>query len=482
MRELIKNVGEDYLALAITGVIVLIASLIYLWWNEKNQGKLSIPGLSSVDDSLGNLGQCTPNGGLHQFLLDNHKKLGPMFSFFWGKELAVSIASPVIWKDVQTLFDRPVNQFIGFKPLIGEYSIQYMNTPIGQQHRKLLDRYYAFTSIGTYYETFNEIARELVGKWKTLPKEEMIPLHQHMMVVALKSIVRTSFGKDYFKTNKEILELEQNYSLCWDEMEIRMIGDIPAPESKRQKDFDKALNFLKEKAIQVVNHRRALMETENKNFIDIMLDSDDLYQTDQQIFDMFMTYLVGGFHTTGNLLTWIIYYLSQNEDIIKKMLKEIEEVLGDREFEMKDMDKLVYIKQVIDEGLRCSILAPWAARYSEYDMVIGGHVIPKHTPIILALGCLLQNEKVWPEPKKFDPDRFGPDAPKRHPLAYQPFGFAGKRKCPGYRFAYYEAMIFIVAIVRNFKLSLVPDQKVVMKHLLVTSPKEEIYITVEPRA
>ena len=57
--------------------------------------------------SLGNLGQLTPNGGLHEFLQENHKKHGPMFSFFWGKELAVSVASPVIWKDIQTLFDRP---------------------------------------------------------------------------------------------------------------------------------------------------------------------------------------------------------------------------------------------------------------------------------------------------------------------------------------------------------------------------------------
>ena len=83
---------------------------------------------------------------------------------------------------------------------------------------------------------------------------------------------------------------------------------------------------------------------------------------------------------------------------------------------------------------------------------------------------------------RFDPDRFGLNAPKRHPLAYQPFGFAGKRKCPGYRFAYYESIIFLVAIVRNFKCLLASEtDDVIPVHGLVTSPKEEIYINIEKR-
>ena len=56
---------------------------------------------------LGNLGEITRNGGLHTFLCENHKKHGPMYTFYWGKELVVSVASPEIWKDMQTLFDRP---------------------------------------------------------------------------------------------------------------------------------------------------------------------------------------------------------------------------------------------------------------------------------------------------------------------------------------------------------------------------------------
>ena len=36
-----------------------------------------------------------------------------------------------------------------------------------------------------------------------------------------------------------------------------------------------------------------------------------------------------------------------------------------------------YVKQVVDESMRCSVLAPFAARFSEYDLIVGGHLIPK---------------------------------------------------------------------------------------------------------
>ena len=75
--------------------------------------------------SLGNLKSLTKDGGLHQFLLDNHKKFGPIFSFYWGKELTVSLASQSLWKCVVSLFDRPGVVFLtlhyAWKPLLKHY-------------------------------------------------------------------------------------------------------------------------------------------------------------------------------------------------------------------------------------------------------------------------------------------------------------------------------------------------------------------------
>ena len=61
--------------------------------------------------SLGNITDVKKAGGFSAFLRDNHKKYGPIFSFYWQKELCVSLASPELWKDVVALFDRPGKWF-----------------------------------------------------------------------------------------------------------------------------------------------------------------------------------------------------------------------------------------------------------------------------------------------------------------------------------------------------------------------------------
>ena len=66
-------------------------------------------------------------------------------------------------------------------------------------------------------------------------------------------------------------------------------------------------------------------------------------------------------------------------------------------------------------------------------------------------------------------------------MAFQPFGFAGKRVCPGYRFAYAEAMVCLVTVLRKFKITLVEGQVVNPAHGLVTHPEEEIWIKLETR-
>ena len=66
-------------------------------------------------------------------------------------------------------------------------------------------------------------------------------------------------------------------------------------------------------------------------------------------------------------------------------------------------------------------------------------------------------------------------------FAFEPFGFAGKRKCPGYRFGMTEATVFAVEIIRHYILMLVPGQSVEPVYGLVTQPKDEIWITIKSR-
>ena len=82
---------------------------------------------------------------------------------------------------------------------------------------------------------------------------------------------------------------------------------------------------------------------------------------------------------------------------------------------------------------------------------------------------------------RFDPERFSPENSKgREKFSFEPFGFAGKRKCPGYRFAYFETTVVLVKLVKNFKFKFATDKKISKLHHLV-SRLSELWVKIEKR-
>ncbi|XP_053374057.1 cytochrome P450 20A1-like [Mercenaria mercenaria] len=175
------------------------------------------------------------------------------------------------------------------------------------------------------------------------------------------------------------------------------------------------------------------------------------------------------------LLSWGIYFLATHSDCQDKVVDEIRKVLGDDEVDHTNIGDLEYLRHVIDETLRCAVLAPMAARYQDFDSELGVYRIPINTPVIHALGVAAKDETVFPLPDKFDPDRFTHEHARERPhLTFSPFGFAGKRICPGQRFAYAETTVALVTLLRKFKVKMVEGQNIEPVHGLVTHPSEEI--------
>jgi len=469
--------------IAYWNIFILILTFLILVWilvkdkKKSNKKGGNVPGPTPTDLQEGNLVDIRNAGSLHEYLDKLHRQWGPIVSFWIGKNNVVSIASAEMFKQHQQVFDRPVALFEMQAILIGPNSIQLKNGAEGRQLHKMLSRPFAFNECKKYYAGFLEIGKQLLDKLEALPASTPVPIWENMTVVAITGLLQAAFGHR-LNDDKIALELNRNYEIAWHKIESffkKSKGD-----EFNDEEIKNALSWYRKFARDLLETRKRENELPDEPlFVDVLLSaSEDM----DYLEDNAVTFITGGFHTTSCLLTWILYFLAVDEAVQEKVHSELIQVLGNDDITPETFRELKYVQQVIDESLRASTLAPYAARFSEKDTELGGYIIPANTPVLQALGVVLNDDSNWDSPEKFDPERFSSENTQaRATLTFAPFGFAGKRICPGYRFAYVEVTIILSLILRRLKFRLVEGQEIHRVFGLVTKPSSEIWMTFEPR-
>ncbi len=122
------------------------------------------------------------------------------------------------------------------------------------------------------------------------------------------------------------------------------------------------------------------------------------------------------------------------------------------ELTVEDAPRLELTRRVVDEALRLHPSAYITSRSAAHDTEVGGYAIPKGGVLATSFHALHRHPDLWPDPDRFDPDRFLPEAVKaRDPYAYLPFG-GGPRSCIGNHFALLEATLGIATVVDRVRL------------------------------
>ncbi|KAJ8297840.1 hypothetical protein KUTeg_024371 [Tegillarca granosa] len=402
-------------------VVISLLALFMLLYQRSNKHK-PVPGLQPTSEKDGNLSDINRFGSLHEFLLNLHERFGSIASFWMGQTYVVSIASPELFKQHGHFFNRPFKM---------------------------------------YFSNIQTVANNLADKWSKLGNDNHICLSQDLSSCLFKLILRALFGKCY--DDEEIIhKLVQNFNKCWGEMEKRLMELDDSGDVKNS-----ALEEVYSVAKDIINNRKTNppKRGEEKMLIDTIFETAT---SEDQVF--------------SDKLIWCLYFLAKHQDLQDKVYEEIKTQLGNDEVDFDNIQKLRYTSQVLQETLRCAVIGPWTARVQESEGEIDGFKIPKDTPVIHALGVSFQDERYWQLPKKFNPDRFSPENSRsRPPMAFQPFGFSGKRSCVGYRFVFATATIFLVTLLKRFKIKIVNGEDVKPLYGLVTRPDKEIWVTIDTR-
>ncbi|KRT83650.1 cytochrome P450 [Oryctes borbonicus] len=223
--------------------------------------------------------------------------------------------------------------------------------------------------------------------------------------------------------------------------------------------FEKEVDeFFAKLATDAYNYRMS-NHIKRNDFMQILIELKETENalTMNELIAQVFAFFVAGFDTSAATLTFCLFELASNLDIQKKLREEISNVLNeyDGEITYESLQDMKYLDQVISETLRKYPVASMIIRTcsEDYQIPFSNSTLEKGTLVLISALGLQRDPEYFPDPEKFDPDRFSNEnESKIRPGTYLPFG-DGPRICIGIRFGLMQVKICLISLLKGFEFS-----------------------------
>jgi cytochrome P450 len=258
---------------------------------------------------------------------------------------------------------------------------------------------------------------------------------------------------------------------------------LPLPHARR---FRVARQTL-DRVIYGLIERRRRDSREGMDVASLLMaardEGDGEPMSDSQLRDELVTLLLASHETTANALGWTWYLLSRHADAAERIHVEVDAVLGaGRLPTAADGQDLPFTRMVLAESMRLYPPAWLIARVAVEEHDVRGYTIPRGGIVVLSPWIAHRNSIHFPEPERFEPDRWRPERQNGRPrFSYFPFG-GGSRGCMGEAFAWMEGVLLLAVIAQRWRFRLVDASRHPGMHPgLTLTPKSGIRVRVEQR-
>jgi cytochrome P450 len=352
---------------------------------------------------------------------------------------------------------------------------------IHHHQRRLFLPYFHGDHVASYAGLITEKAAALATSWR---HGSTIDIGYEMTHLTLSVIWRLLFGQDATSEAPEVAKaITAGHHLIKKQYDSLLARMMPLwVPTKLHREFSRGHRYLETKIRRFIHDRRTTPH-QSQDLLSLLLGATDAAGqplADDEIRDELVTFLLAGHETTANALTWTWFLLSQFRSARTRLAHELESRLGDRLPTVADLPRLVYTKRVWEEALRLyppAWLLHTRVSRSE-DKLPSGVLLPGGARVFLSPWSMHRNPRWFPDPNRFDPDRFSQEGKHGRPsFSYFPFG-GGGRRCLGESFAELEGVLILATVAMKVRLRLVEGQTVLPDPLMTLRPKDPVHMTV----
>ncbi|XP_044755273.1 cytochrome P450 4C1-like [Coccinella septempunctata] len=379
----------------------------------------------------------------------------PIYKLKTLNKTIVHIVDP---KDAEVVLSNPRYMTKGdtygpFKVWMGN-GLLVTEGEIWRKSRKLLTKCFHFNALRNKLDLLNSAALKLasiLSDDNEKPTDLVKHLGRHSLRVAIASFVgekpevKNDAAKQFLKALQTLTKIT-TYKIFLPILKyLYLFTSMKREEDKAVKIFHGFTSYL-------IEGNSNLDITENSDetrLLNVLLTN---FQG-QQVKDHLNTILFGGQDSTSTALSFILYVLSNKQHFQDELYNEIMEVTSDGRPSFGEINQMNLLDRFVKECFRLYPPAHFVGRHiNEKVPLPSGYTIPAGAMTLIHIYDIHHNPKIYPEPDKFDPDRFLPEnIQKRHPFSFIPFS-AGPRNCIAQKFALLSIKTALCGLLTKFRI------------------------------
>ncbi len=369
---------------------------------------------------------------------------------------------------IQELLTRDTKEFTApgkfnkiLQPLLGEYSVIMVDGDRHRRQRQLLMPPFHGERMRAYGQLICDITKQVMSQ---LTPGKAFCARSLMQNISLEVILSAVFGihegERFHKLNHLLSALTDFFKspLTSSFLFLPVLQKDLGPWSPWGQ-FTRIQQQIDELLYTEIQERREQYDPERTDILTLLLSARDEAgepMTDEELHDELLTLLFAGHETTATAMAWALYWVHHLPEVHDKLLEQLDP-LGDFPDPLS-IARLPYLTAVCQETLRIYPVGMLTfPRVAQFPVKLMGYDIEPGT---ILMGCIYlthQREDLYPEPKKFKPERFLDR--QFSPYEFLPFG-GGTRRCVGMALAQFEMKLVLATILLHYQLALVDNRPV----------------------
>ena len=368
---------------------------------------------------------------------------------------------------IKEIFALPLEEFDFkkathvFKPLMGEQSLILQEGKSHQRQRQLMLPPFHGDRMKAYGQTICQITHKVIEQWTA---GESIAINHSLPDITLQIILQVVFGinpgERYDKLKTMLSSLLEDITTPW----YSSLFFFPPLQQDLGAwspwgHYIRRLQQIDNLIYAEIAQRRLKNDSSRTDILSMLMsarDENGQSMTDIELRDQLVSLLLLGYETTAGALAWAFYLIHSHAQVLDKLRYEIDS-LGDNP-QPEAIATLPYLTAVCQESLRIHPIALICTpRMVKESVQVTGYSFSAETIIVPCIYLAHRRTETYPQPEKFQPERFLNQ--KFSPFEYLPFG-GGSRGCIGAAFSLYEMKLVLASVLSRFELALANQRPV----------------------